>query len=123
MNHIGELWRWHKGYCGKKIYRLELSIETNPSSNRKISYIRHFVELPLLSFNRHYLHGLKEETGDDLPVSINTDNCDIFQTDLENEYALIVASLQREGLDRQEIYDYINYLRESSLLQAFRIPT
>ena len=107
----------------EKIYRLELSIETNPSSNRKISYIRHFVELPLLSFNRHYLHGLKEKTGDDLPVSINTDNCDIFQTDLENEYALIVASLQREGLDRQEIYDYINYLRESSLLQAFRIPT
>ncbi len=36
--------------------------------------------------------------------------------------ALVVAALQREGLDRQEIYDYIDYLRASSLLQAFPLP-
>lgn len=106
----------------EKVYELELAIETNPSSNRKISYVRHFMELPLLTFNRHHLHGIGRETENDLPVSINTDDCDIFQTDLANEYALVVAALQREGLDRQEIYDYIDYLRASSLLQAFPLP-
>ena len=80
------------------------------------------MELPLLTFNRHHLHGFGRETENDLPVSINTDDCDIFQTDLANEYALVVAALQREGLDRQEIYDYIDYLRASSLLQAFPLP-
>lgn len=103
----------------EKVYKLEIAIETNPSSNRKISYIRHLVELPLLTFNSHHLHSLKKRTGEDLPVSINTDDGDIFQTDLANEYALVVAALQREGVDNQDIYDYIDYLREASLLQTF----
>lgn len=103
-----------------KIYLKEIAIETNPSSNRKISYIKKFIDLPLLEFNHcHISNFIRNNGGEDLPVSINTDDCDIFQSDLSNEYALVAAALQRESYPIQEIYEYIEYLRKESLLQSF----
>ena len=68
-----------------KIYEKEIAIETNPSSNRKISFVSKFVDLPFLSFNQHFLtQGKRKKCGEDLPISINTDDCDIFQSDLPN---------------------------------------
>lgn len=101
-----------------KIYRRELAIETNPSSNRKISHVSKFVQLPFLTFNSYHLFGA-EAHGDDLAISVNTDDCAIFQSDLSNEYSLVVAALQKEGFRNQEIYDYVDYLRKMSLLQTF----
>lgn len=103
-----------------KIYTKEIAIETNPSSNRKISYVSKFIDLPFLSFNQHFLsEGKRQKCGDDISISINTDDCDIFQSDLPNEYALVVAALQKEEYAIEEIYDYIDYLRKMSLAQTF----
>ena len=104
----------------EKIYKKEISIETNPSSNRKICFASKFVDLPFLAFNQHFLsEGKRAKQGEDIPISINTDDCDIFQSDLPNEYALVVAALQKEEYAKQEIYDYIDHLRKMSILQTF----
>ena len=103
-----------------KIYTKEIAIETNPSSNRKISYVSKFIDLPFLSFNQHFLtEGKRKKCGEDISISINTDDCDIFQSDLPNEYALVVAALQKEKYAIEEIYDYIDYLRNMSITQTF----
>lgn len=103
-----------------KIYTKEIAIETNPSSNRKISYVSKFIDLPFLSFNQHFLtEGKRKKCGEDISISINTDDCDIFQSDLPNEYALVVAALQKEKYAIEETYDYIDYLRNMSLAQTF----
>lgn len=104
----------------KKIYEKGISVEVNPSSNRKISSVTKFIDLPTFGINRV---GLKKEFLKDLeyhiPVSINTDDSSIFQTNLNNEYSMVAAALFRYGFANEDVYQYIEYLRKSSLEQSF----
>ena len=95
---------------------MEIGIEGNPTSNRKISFINKYIDLPLLELNSSYI---KPESKYNLSVSINTDDSAIFQTDLSQEYAYVVAALLREGHDIESVYKYIDYIRELSLMQSF----
>ncbi|WP_304425681.1 hypothetical protein [uncultured Adlercreutzia sp.] len=109
-----------KGLC-EKIHEREISIETNPTSNRKISSVRHYIDLPLIRLNRHGLSdvaGVPEKIGPDIPLTVNSDDSGVFQTDLAMEYALLVEALKRAGFAHEEIYDYIDYLRELSICQS-----
>lgn len=100
----------------KKLYNLEIGIESNPSSNRKISFISKYIELPFINFNKKYID---DNAAYNLSTSINTDDSGIFQTDLSLEYAYVVATLKREGYDIESIYEYIDYIRDISMKQSF----
>ena len=106
----------------KKIHDAGISIETNPTSNRRISSIERYIELPLLKFNRKNLNSgsfmQKVFPGPNLLATINSDDSGVFQTDLAMEYALIVEALRRDGCEESDIYDYIEVLRENSLIQS-----
>ena len=61
-------------------------------------------------------------------VSINTDDLGVFDTNLENEYALMVCALQQEkdeqGQSRfpaEEIYRWIDHIRHMGLEQSFKL--
>lgn len=61
-----------------------------------------------------------------LSVSINTDAQGVFDTLLENEYALMVLALEKakdeEGnklYDIEDIYEWLNYVREMGIEQSF----
>lgn len=61
-----------------------------------------------------------------LSVSINTDDQGVFDTLLENEYALMVLALEKakdeEGnklYDIEDIYEWLNYVREMGIEQSF----
>lgn len=105
-----------------KIYNIGIVIETNPTSNKKISSISRYDELPLLKFNQHRLtppdSGIKQ-CADDLPVTINTDDSAIFQTNLSNEYSLVALALIKKGFSKEEVFQYIDYLRELSCQTTF----
>lgn len=106
----------------KKVYSNGIAIETNPTSNRKISMVEKYIDLPILAFNHHNLSiPEKSNTMDDrnIPITINTDDSAIFQTNLSNEYVLVAAALYREGFDWEEVCQYIDYLRELSLQYCF----
>lgn len=103
----------------RKIYDRDIAIETNPSSNRKISPVSKFIDLPFLAFNQHHLTSYLKKCGAELSISVNTDDCDIFQSDLANEYALVAAALKKENVSNQEIYEYIDMLRKMSIHQTF----
>lgn len=101
-----------------------IGIETNPSSNYLIGTIRKYEEHPILRFNSRKLKKTAPNTS--LHVSINTDDQGIFDTMLENEYALMALALKKAKdadhdplYDMEDIYEWIDYVRRMGLEQIF----
>ncbi len=98
-----------------KVLNLGLTIEVNPSSNRKISYAESFSDIQLLGLNDNLLtHPNFIISGNNIRVTLNTDDSAVFQTSLYNEYSLIAASLVRDGYDRASVLNYLDEIRENS---------
>lgn len=105
-----------------------IGIETNPSSNVLISNFKRYDKHPILNM---YNIGIEKENEQEKPqlfVSINTDDQGVFDTLLENEYALMAIALEKvkdaKGqplYNQSQIYDWINRVREMGIEQSFRI--
>lgn len=107
-----------------KLVKKGIAIETNPSSNYLIGTIKRYDQHPILRFNSRKL----EETTPNmsLSVSLNTDDQGVFDTLLENEYALMVLALKKakdengkDKYDIENIYEWLDYVREMGLEQVF----
>ncbi len=105
-----------------------IMVECNLTSNYLIGTFRRYEKHPIFRFNGDGLvrsDGRRDSTMQ-LNVSINTDDAGVFDTSLENEYALLARCLeeqQEEGKPVYEvgsIYAYINNVREMGLSQVFR---
>ncbi len=101
-----------------------IGIESNPSSNYLIGTIRKYEEHPILRFNARKLKSVESNTS--LSVSINTDDQGVFDTLLENEYALMALALMKAKdkdsspiYDIEDIYEWIDYVRKMGIEQAF----
>lgn len=115
-------------WIGKK----GIAIETNPSSNLKISNIESYDEHPIINF---YNKGL---TADEkalkkcpqLNVSINTDDQGVFATSLANEYSLMAYALEHiKDEEGQPVYaqemvmDWLENIKKMGNRQTFDIKT
>ena len=101
-----------------------IGIETNPSSNYLIGTIKKYDEHPILRFNSRKLR--ETEKNMSLNVSINTDDQGVFDTMLENEYALMSLALKkardkeaRSLYDLEDIYEWVDYVRQMGIEQVF----
>ena len=108
----------------KLIAEKGIAIECNLSSNQLIGTFGHYELHPLFRFNQHLLS--KDERKQHLCVSVNTDDQGVFDTSLENEYALLAESVSRmkdenneRGYSDEVIYEYIDYIRRMGLEQTF----
>lgn len=107
-----------------------IMIECNPTSNYLIGTFRRYDMHPIFRFNNMGL--VRTDGGHDpspqLSVSINTDDSGIFDTSLENEYAVIAASLESAREDGRKkyiglsVYHYLENIRQMGLDQAFQSP-
>lgn len=102
-----------------------IGIETNPSSNYLIGTIRKYEEHPIVRFNSRKLKSVAPNMS--LNVSINTDDQGVFDTLLENEYALMTLALKKAIneenhplYDLEDIYEWIDYVRRMGIEQTFR---
>ena len=102
-----------------------IGIETNPSSNYLIGTIKKYKDHPILRFNSRKLKP-SDSSKDHLSVSINTDDQGVFDTLLENEYGLMTLALKKavdEDMnplyDIEDIYEWIDYVRNMGLDQVF----
>lgn len=108
--------------------RRGIMIECNPTSNYLIGTFRRYDRHPIFRFNNARLL----ETGGgggatpQLSVSVNTDDLGVFDTTLENEYAILASCLERvkdgEGrpkYTRDSIYQYLDNVRRMGLEQSF----
>lgn len=97
-----------------------ISIECNPSSNKLIGTFDRYERHPIFRFNHIGLP--RDEYPDEnaeLQVSINTDDQGVFDTSLENEYALLYGCLQmrkdQKGdsvMDLSTIREYLDQVRK-----------
>ena len=102
-----------------------IAIETNPSSNYLIGTIKKYDEHPIFRFNSRKLKQV--ESNMQLSVSINTDDQGVFDTLLENEYALMALALKKKKdknnnkiYDIEDIYEWIDYVRKMGIEQSFK---
>lgn len=111
-----------------KVARLGIGIECNPSSNISIGMTKNYIDHPILRFNHYNLNGMIDNGMPEMFVSINTDDLGVFDTNLENEFALMVCALQQEKDENgklkfqlEEIYRWINNIRRMGLEQSFKL--
>ena len=108
----------------KLIAEKGIAIECNLSSNQLIGTFGTYYEHPLFRFNQHLLS--RYEQRQHLFVSVNTDDQGVFDTSLENEYALLAECIAQKKNENNEnlyndevIYEYIDYIRRMGLEQIF----
>lgn len=112
----------------RHVAQMGIGIECNPSSNILIGMAKKYIDHPILRFNHYHLNVADDREMPEMFVSINTDDLGIFETDLENEYALMACALQQakdaSGLDqfsREEVYRWIDHIRRMGLEQSFKL--
>lgn len=113
-----------QNWIGKK----GIGIETNPSSNYKISNIDKYEEHPILQF---YNKGLTVDQSKlnecpQLNVSINTDDQGVFATSLQNEYSLMAYALENmrdengEAIySREMVFEWLENIKKMGQMQTF----
>nr|WP_255731254.1 hypothetical protein [Solibacillus sp. MA9] len=101
----------------EKLIQRGIVVEANPSSNRKISFVNKYIDFPFFRINTFRLDDVLNEKH--VAITINTDDSAIFKTNLSNEYSLIARTLELEGYEIEKVYEYIDYLRESSYIHNF----
>ena len=106
-----------------EVERLGISIETNPTSNRKIGEFGFYKDHPIFKF---YNIGIQTENPlRGISVSINTDDKGVFATSLEREFSLVAAALEKRYQKGEQqnaprvIYDWLDKIREMAFEQKF----
>lgn len=107
----------------KDVAKRGLVIECNPTSNLRISSIQEYKDHPILVFNNEFLE--RDLENPHLCVTINTDDIGVFDTSLENEYALMYEAICRmrhkEGnMDDYAVEQYLDYIRNNGIIMSFK---
>lgn len=123
---IKQVQRHMQHYIRKK----GIGIECNPSSNVLISNFNRYDKHPILNFyNLGLTNDVKEiNENPQLFVSINTDDQGVFDTLIENEFALMAIALEKaknkDGkiiYNQSMIYDWLDRIRKMGIDQTFKI--
>ena len=113
------------------ISRRGICIECNPSSNFLIGTFKDYFKHPIFRFNNKYLYPVSDprsaEKNPYIMASINTDDLGIFDTSLENEYALVACALEVRNEHCREtdiippdnIYTWLDNIRHNGVDQSF----
>lgn len=106
-----------------EVFKNEIAIECNPTSNVLIGTFTYYDRHPILTFNQYYLN--QDEKIPDLWVSMNTDDLGVFDTSLTNEYALMFRAIQMKrhslgNYDDHAIYKYLDDIRVNGISMAFQ---
>lgn len=104
-----------------------IMIECNPTSNFFIAQLLKYEHHPMIKFYNYDLSKKWDPDCAQLCVSINTDDQGVFDTSLENEYALMAFALEHCKDENgnyiytpTEVYKWIDSVRKMGLQQKFR---
>jgi hypothetical protein len=107
--------RWLRAELG----RLELTIESNPSSNLLIAGMASVEEHPV--FRLQPLRG-RESHGPPVQVSVNVDNPLTFASRLADEFAHLYFALLRSGVSAADALAWVDEARENGWRSRFTVP-
>lgn len=111
-----------------EIASLHLGIEANLTSNLFIGSINKYIQHPIVRLNQMGLTwNDNANVCPQMSVSINTDDCGIFDISIEQEYALLALALEKEMDSTNEkryqpryVYKWLDNIREMGFEQRFR---
>lgn len=110
------------------IASMHIGIEANITSNRFIGSFNRYIQHPIVKL---YQMGLPTNDKDwicpQMSISVNTDDRGIFDTSIEEEYALLALALEKEK-DRNNnpryqsryVYEWLNNIRKMGFEQQFK---
>ncbi len=110
-----------------EIARKGIFIECNPTSNYLIANLRRYENHPIITFYNYELYNGQDQNCAQINVSINTDDQGVFDTSLENEYALMAYALEncrdKDGIKftPDQVYKWIDSIRKMGIQQKFKI--
>lgn len=108
-----------------------IAVECNPSSNYLIGTFKDYLKHPIFKFNNSFLYSSDDKRclkkNPKISASINTDDLGIFDTSLENEFALLACALEKhneycsseEIILPDNIYSWLDYIRQQGCDQSF----
>lgn len=115
-------------YMQRQIRQCGIGVECNPSSNVLISNFKRYDKHPILNMYNKDLYSSYDNEYGQLFVSINTDDQGVFDTLLENEYALMAIALEKckneEGesiFNQADIYNWLDSVRRMGIEQSFHL--
>lgn len=109
-----------------EIARKGIFIECNPTSNYLIANLSRYEKHPIVTFYNDELYNGNDNECAQINVSINTDDQGVFDTSLENEYALMAYSLENccDNNDYRftpnKVYKWIESIRKMGIQQKFK---
>lgn len=108
----------------EEIAKKKIAIETNPTSNLRITDLDRYSKHPVLRFYNRDL--VPNSTSYQINVSINTDDQGVFATSLEKEYTLLACALEKkrneDGLptySAKDIYKWLDNIRKCAEMNSF----
>lgn len=116
MHSIAEVLTHIQDKMIEDIAKRKIAVECNPSSNVSIGPFCRYDEHPVFRFMPY---DKKSVDAPCLCVSVNTDDRGVFQTSIENEYALIAIALRKKNVRDDEILQYLEKLQKNSIKQLF----
>lgn len=108
------------------ISRKGIFIECNPTSNYLISNLERYEKHPIITFYNDELFNGKDKECAQINVSINTDDQGVFDTSLENEFALMAYALEYYcdengfAFTPNQVYKWIDSVRKMGIQQKFK---
>lgn len=129
-NYIAMISSLQQKMCGK-IAKLHIGIEANPSSNNIIGALERYSAHPVTKFYNHGLEAESIQTNEcpQISVSINTDDQGVFCTSVENEFAIMALSMEKQMKSDKSmvykprmVYQWIDNVRELAFEQTFYKP-
>jgi hypothetical protein len=100
--------------------RLEITIESNPSSNLLIGTLPSVEDHPV--FRLQHLRGLRSEGVPSNQVSVNVDNPLTFSSRLSDEFSHLYYALLRKGVSAADALVWLNEARENGWRSRFTLP-
>lgn len=112
---IPMLWAVQR-HIRKKVQDMGVYVETNPTSNVSIGDISSLRDYPITQLNTH---PLPEPNPMSILLSINSDDPLVFNTNVENELALVYHTLTYRGYGREQVLDWIDKVRQYGIDSSF----
>lgn len=109
-----EVFRQLQEYLIRKVERMGIYIETNPTSNLSIGDFSQMDVHPIF-----YLNQKKSGCGHHVLVNINSDDPAVFNTNVENEFAYIYYAAEKQGYAKSEILEWIDRIRQYGMDASF----
>ncbi len=99
-------------YMKDKVNKKGIIVETNPTSNLLIG--------DFTTFKDYHITNLSSPKKEDVIITINTDDPVIFNTRINNEYALIYDILMKEGkYSGKEVINWLDKVRDNGIQYSF----